>query len=255
MAMNEFIKKMREMMSISQEAVAKYLGYTRQTYTQIENGKRDISLGESRKLAELFNIPFDKFVIEQEPIEYQIEIENNSVQEAKAEYRISVPQNRVDKFKEVLLYILAKVGAKPNIGETVLYKILYFIDFDYYEKYEEQLMGAHYIKNTYGPTPIAFKNITDDMIKNEELDRIERSYYDHNQKKYLPRRLANLDLLTAREIKHIDNEIERLSDMNATELSEFSHKDVPWITAKDGEEIEYEGVFYRTKDTSVRVYD
>jgi len=30
---------------------------------------------------------------------------------------------------------------------TVLYKILYFIDFDYYEKYEEQLMGALYIKN------------------------------------------------------------------------------------------------------------
>ena len=24
----------------------------------------------------------------------------------------------------------------------VLYKILYFIDFDYYEKYEEQLVGA-----------------------------------------------------------------------------------------------------------------
>lgn len=253
--MNEFIKRMREKMNYSQESVATYIGLTRQTYTQIENGNRDVSLGESRKLAHLFGMPFDKFVTETEPKEYHIEIENESVEESKTEYRISVPQNRIDKFKEVLLYILSKVGAKPNIGETVLYKILYFIDFDYYEKFEEQLMGAHYIKNHYGPTPIAFKKITEDMIEKEELEQIDKSYYEFNQKKYLPRRLANLDLLTAREIKHIDTELERLSDMNAKELSEFSHKDVPWITAKEGEEIEYEGVFYRTQDTSVRVYD
>jgi uncharacterized phage-associated protein len=200
-------------------------------------------------------MPFDKFVTETEPKDYQVEIKDEYVEESKVEYRISVPQNKIEKFKEVLLYILAKVGAKPNIGETVLYKILYFIDFDYYEKFEEQLMGAHYIKNHYGPTPIAFKKITEDMIKKEDLEQIDQSYYEFNQKKYLPRRLANLDLLTAREIKHIDAELERLSDMNAKELSEFSHKDVPWITAKDGEELEYEGVFYRTKDTSVRNYD
>ena len=36
----------------------------------------------------------------------------------------------------------------PNIGEAVICKILYFIDFDYYEKYEEQLIGATYIKKS-----------------------------------------------------------------------------------------------------------
>ncbi len=46
-----------------------------------------------------------------------------------------------------LLYVLNKVGCKYNVGETVLYKLLYFIDFDFYEKYEEQLIGATYVKN------------------------------------------------------------------------------------------------------------
>ncbi len=46
------------------------------------------------------------------------------------------------KFKEVLLYILGKVGSLPNVGETVIYKLLYFIDFDYFEMYEEQLIGS-----------------------------------------------------------------------------------------------------------------
>ena len=60
------------------------------------------------------------------------------------------------KFKEVLLYILEKVGSKPNVGMTVLYKLLYFIDFDYYEKFEEQLLGATYIKNHF-TNPVEFK--------------------------------------------------------------------------------------------------
>jgi hypothetical protein len=47
----------------------------------------------------------------------------------------------------------------------------------------------------------------------------------------------------------------RLSDKNATELSKYSHDDVPWIVAKENQPIEYESVFYRTDKTSVRSYD
>ena len=65
----------------------------------------------------------------------------------KQKMRISVPQEKIEKFKEVLLYILECIGARPNIGEAVVCKIMYFIDFDFYEKFEEQLMGAKYIKN------------------------------------------------------------------------------------------------------------
>jgi hypothetical protein len=38
-------------------------------------------------------------------------------------------------------------------------------------------------------------------------------------------------------------------------LSELSHKDVPWISAEDGKPLDYESVFYRTKDTAIREYD
>lgn len=62
-------------------------------------------------------------------------LEKSPKQRQKQEIRVSVPQKKLDKFKEVLLYVLGKVGSKPNVGETVLCKLLYFIDFDYYEKY------------------------------------------------------------------------------------------------------------------------
>ena len=49
----------------------------------------------------------------------------------------------------------------------------------------------------------------------------------------------------------IDWEFGRLGRMTAKELSELSHKDVPWIIADDKGEISYEAVFYRDPVTSV----
>jgi uncharacterized phage-associated protein len=50
----------------------------------------------------------------------------------------------------------------------------------------------------------------------------------------------------------IDEVLERLSDMNANKISDYSHNDVPWITTRNGDVIKYESVFYRTPAYSVR---
>jgi len=52
----------------------------------------------------------------------------------------------------------------------------------------------------------------------------------------------------------IDDVLNRLSEMNANQISAYSHGDVPWMTTKDGETIDYESVFYRTPPYSVRAY-
>ncbi len=49
------------------------------------------------------------------------------------------------KTKEVILYILDKVD--HPLEEETLKAVLYFADFDYFEKYEENLMGLTYRKN------------------------------------------------------------------------------------------------------------
>jgi hypothetical protein len=40
--------------------------------------------------------------------------------------------------------------------------------------------------------------------------------------------------------------------MNATQISEYSNNDVPWLTTDKGEIIDYESVFYCTKEYSMR---
>lgn len=255
----KYIQKQRERLDFSQNFVASKLGISRPTYINIEQETRDLTLTEIRKLANLFNISIEDLLAQKPLDRINVKIESESSgkqQQSNIDLRISIPQKNFNKFREVLLYILTKVGAKPNVGETVLYKLLYFIDFDYYEKFEEQIIGATYMKNHHGPTPVEFQRLIKDMVKKEELVIIKNKYFNYDQKKYLAVRQPDLSkLLNARELQHIDEVLARLSDKNASELSDYSHQDVPWIVTEDAQPIDYETVFYRTPKTSVRNYD
>jgi transcriptional regulator with XRE-family HTH domain len=247
------IKALRETLRISQEELSQRLEMDRASLSLIENDKRSLKADELLLLSRTLNISIDELLSAQATTEVILE-KALMPKDTKKDLRISVPRKNLKKFKEVLLYILGKVGAKPNVGETVLYKFLYFIDFNYYEKYEEQLIGATYIKNHHGPTPIEFQAIINEMIENKEIEVVKSKYFQHLQKKYLPHRKPDLSVFTANEIKVIDDVLQKLSDMNATTISEYSHQDVPWIVTPEQQKIDYESVFYRTTAYSVREY-
>jgi len=254
--LGKFILEQRKKHNLTQDFLASKIDVSRPTYVQIEQGERDLTITEAQKMADIFGIDFTDFIQEKESPSPKIELEKQTIpKKIKQEIRISVPQENIIKLKETLLYILEKIGALPNIGEAVICKILYFIDFDYYEKYEEQLIGATYIKNHHGPTPAAFTEIVKQMERNGDLVSVVKKYFQYDQKKYLPRRKADLSIFSACEKELIDAEIERFKDFNANKIKEYSHKDVPWIGTKDLHPISYEAVFCRTPEFSVRQYD
>lgn len=255
--LSKFIQQLRKKHNLTQGFLASKIDVSRPTYIQIERGIRELTISKAEKLARIFSISLEDFLREKEtPIIVTIEKDKQQPMANQTEdIRISIPQKNLKKFKEVLLYVLSKVGGKPNVGETVLYKLLYFIDFDYYEKFEEQLVGATYIKNHYGPTPVEFKKIVEQMEKQGELESVKSKHFQYEQKKYLPHRVPDLSVLTGQEKEHIDEVLARLSDKNAKELSDYSHGDIPWLTAKEGKPLSYESVFYRDEKYSVRNYN
>lgn len=247
------IRQLREEAGLSQDALAKQLKLPRPAISQIESGARKVAADELLGLSQVFHVPVDDLLNPAKKPEVRLYTEKEE-KAAKPQMRISVPQKNLQKFREVLLYVLNRVGSRPNVGETVIYKLLYFMDFDFYEKYEEQLVGATYMKNQYGPTPIEFAKIVEKMIGDGEIEKVRSEYFKLQQTKYLPHRKPDLAKLKANEIEVIDDVLNRLSDMNASQIRAYSHGDVPWVTTDDGEVIEYESVFYRTPPYSVRAY-
>ncbi len=226
------MKIQQKIQNTPQKELMAVLGLSRPLISDIQNGRRELTPEQEEKLTDYFT-----FVIDESSI------------------RVNIPQKNSQKFKQVFLYILHQVGAKPNVGQTVLYKLLYFIDFDYYELYEAQLMGLTYIKNNYGPTPREFKTIIDEMVKQESIDIVQTKHFSHTQTKYLPVIKPDLSLLSAQELTVIDHVLARLSDYSATQLSNLSHTDTPWCLAKEKGNLEYEHVFYRNDQLSVRDYE
>ncbi len=234
------LKQIRQKQGITQAEMAERLGVSRPTYIQIERGKKEPTISQARIIKDLF--------------------QRNKSEKAKKSIlkkRASKKNIQFDaqKFKEVLLYVLEKVGAKPNIGETALFKLIYFIDFDFYEKHGRSLTGATYMKNHHGPTPKQFKPVADEMIVAGELERVRSKYFQYDQKKYLPRRKADLNAFTAIETEQIDDVLARLSDKNGSELRAYSHDDVPWLATENQNDIDYNLVFQRTQPYSQRDHE
>ncbi|MFW5793771.1 MAG: type II toxin-antitoxin system antitoxin SocA domain-containing protein [Bacteroidota bacterium] len=247
------ISEIRKSKGYSQYDLAKMLNISRPSLTQIELGKRNLTVLELNEITNILSIPIDKLLSSSFNLKEQL-VEQEKMDEAQ-EYRISVPELKVDKFKDILLYVLEKCAGKPNVGETLLYKLLYFSDFNYYELYEEHLSGAEYRKLPYGPVPQKLDTIINQMITNKQLKRLKVDYHGYPQTRYIPLAKPDLTSLSAREKVVIDRVIDQYSDWSASAISDYSHKDMPWLASKDGEAIDYELAFYREAPYSVRNYE
>jgi transcriptional regulator with XRE-family HTH domain len=247
------VTELRKMKGLSQEDLAKSVKISRPSLAQIELGNRSVDILELQKLSLILEFSLDDFMSKDFLAIHEVESKVEAT-EKKVDERISAPTLQINKFKNVLLYILEKCAGKPNVGETVLYKLLYFSDFNYYELYEEHLTGAIYRKLPYGPVPQKMDTIINQMIVNGQLQRIKTEYHNYPQTRYLPLMKADLTELRASEKEIIDRVIEQMSDWSASAISNYSHKDMPWLASKEGEDINYELAFYRDAPFSIRNY-
>lgn len=247
------IASLRKHNGLSQEELAKNLNISRSSLTQIELGNRSVDVFELQKLSWTLKFSLDDFM--SDDFTASQELGNSSVNKStKSKERISTPKLLVDKFKNILLYILSQCAGKPNVGETVLYKLLYFSDFNYYELYEDHLTGATYRKLPYGPVPHKIDSIINQMIDEGQLQRVKTDYHGFPQTRYLPLVKTDLTQMKASEKEVIDRVVEQMSDWSANAISNYSHKDMPWMASKEGEVVNYELAFYREAPYSVRNY-
>lgn len=248
------ITALRKAKGLSQEDLAKLIELSRPSLAQIELGNRSIDALELFRLSQVLGFSMDELMSEDYKLEESM-VKEDVIACKKTELRVSLPELQVSKLMNVLLYILETCAGKPNIGETLLYKLLYFCDFNYYELYEEHLTGARYKKLPYGPVPQKMDAIINQMIEQGLLQRIRTEYHGLPQTRYLPLEKADLTRLSAAEKTVIDHVIQQMSDWNARRISEYSHKDMPWLATKDGDYISYNLAFYRELPYSVRVYE
>lgn len=214
------IKALRKEKELTQDEMAGMLGISRVTYNLMENEKTPRE-PYKEALEDIFDVSFHA-------------LSNNKTQ----------PKRTIDdeeeylKIKNLIMYILDKTARLPNVGKTVLYKILYFCEFDRFELTGERLTGMDFVKLPRGPAPAWFDFAIKRMTEEESIVPVNAKYMGYVQQRYMINEKVPDNLRTGEKKKFIDRLINKLQDMNATEISHYSHGDLPWQATKDMEMID-----------------
>ncbi len=165
--------------------------------------------------------------------------------------------------KEIaIIYYLADLI--PNLWQTMLYKLLFYIDFSYFRDNEVSLTWATYYKLPFWPVPLSIKSNIDIMISQESNIDIEDrdfsgsdfEYYNNylkvtetnswEHKKWIVSKNHELNIeeyLKPDEIVHINTILERIK----RKISEIKKKNINFdeINTKDIVELSHEEPAYK----------
>ncbi len=153
------------------------------------------------------------------------------------------------KYQQVILYFCWKLG-KEIRGKKKLAKLLYYLDFDYYEKYQKYFIGEKYKKLPMGPFPVSLEAITTGMAKKKQLAIRKIDEWDgyNPTEVYKILRKPDVSIFSSEEKKMMDRVIKKYGCLNGKELENLTHSEAPYIGTEDKKEIPYELSFYRGTD-------
>jgi len=206
-----FIKSLRTKRGFSQLEIARKVGISRASYIAVEQGKRELTLGEFEKLSEVFGISLEDMD------------------------RGELPN--YEKYKQM---ILAFLRLNKSVPKTKLAKLLYFADFAWYYSHLESMSGMQYRKIQYGPVADSYFRLIDEMFDNGEIsiEQTEKGAMLVSQTRSGAK--TNLPNLSKEESKLIEKINEKWRGKRTEEVVDFTHKQMPFMFAEDNDIVSYD---------------
>ena len=149
------------------------------------------------------------------------------------------------KYKEVILYLAEKLGGVIK-GKKKLAKLLYFVDFDFYEKFQKSLTGDVYKALPMGPFPVTMEKILTDMVNEKRITiKFEKERADYNPTEIYRAEKKMEGSFSKAEQQILDRVILKYGHLSGKQLEDLSHAEAPYIGTAPNQEIAYELAFYR----------
>ncbi|MDP3900249.1 MAG: Panacea domain-containing protein [bacterium] len=149
------------------------------------------------------------------------------------------------KYKEVILYLAEKLGGEVK-GKKKLAKLLYFVDFDFYEKFQKSLTGDVYKALPMGPFPVTMEKVLTDMVKEKKITiKFEKERVDYNPTEIYRAEKKMEGSFSTEEQQILDRVILKYGHLSGKQLEDLSHAEAPYIGTAPNQEIAYELAFYR----------
>ena len=160
-----------------------------------------------------------------------------------------VKASKIDekKYKNAVLFFANKIR-NGTLGKLKMMKLLYYLDFDFFEKYGRSVTGDEYLRFENGPVPrMAEKTLQ--QMRGKEIRIVNRrmpnGYKD--QQHIEPLIAFNPSLFSREEILMMEEIADKWERFTGTEMKSASHGEAPWIATKPNDVIDYNLSYYRNK--------
>ena len=148
--------------------------------------------------------------------------------------------SKKEELKELIWYIASNHPKK--LMQTKLWKLCFFSEADFFERFNERLTKNVYIKNNYGPTPdwkIAEKAL-EELLAEKALVIVEGEYIGVGERE--------IKYLDPRKQQSIENTCLKYAELNVNEIVHLSHQDPAYVMGDFNRPINFEHVHYRSEE-------
>ena len=158
---------------------------------------------------------------------------------------------RPANMRAAILFFCGRIR-NGTLGRTKLAKLLYYLDFDHYEKQGQSVTGAEYLHWAKGPYPKQLRGELRNLVGvaiEEEVEQVG----PYHQYAYRLRRGQDpgLNVFSKEELVTLYEVSEKWERQTATEMVAATHGEAPWIATGHNETIPYEYAYYRRRYDAV----
>ncbi len=147
------------------------------------------------------------------------------------------------KYKSAIKFIIHEL--KKVQGKKKMYKLMYFLDFDFYEAYNESFTGESYRKLAMGPAPVYFDDILKELEDDIDIKHVKISpMHENDTCIYSLKKDFEFDF-SEKEAKMLKRIVTKYGSLNGKQLEDLSHAEAPWNAVSMFDLIPYDYALYR----------
>jgi uncharacterized phage-associated protein len=151
------------------------------------------------------------------------------------------------KYRNVILFFANKIQ-NGTLGKLKLMKLLYFLDFDFFEKYGKSVTGDQYLRWEKGPVPKTAEKILTRMDGSDIKISKRKIGVGYNDQQHIEAlKDFDLKLFSSEELVMMTDIADKWERFSGAEMKSASHGEAPWIATKPNDVIDYNLTYYRNK--------
>lgn len=152
------------------------------------------------------------------------------------------------KYRNAIIFFAKKIQ-NGTLGKLKMMKLLYYLDFDFFEKYGRSVTGDEYLRFENGPVPRMAAKIIKEMSSGKDIKITKRKMGNGYKDQEHIEAVTDFDInvFDKEELMMLEEIADKWEKFTGTEMKSATHGEAPWISTKPNEVIDYNLSYYRNK--------